>query len=71
MKVREIVDTKSRSDWEHLIDEWIHSERDRAMLKRHLLDCISIQQLAEDFDLSWVQAQHILHKCKIQLFKHC
>jgi len=70
MKVREIVDTKSRNEWEYLIDQWIHDERARAMLKRHLLDCISIQELSEAFNLSWVQTQHILQKSKIQLFKH-
>jgi hypothetical protein len=28
----------SRTEWENLIDEWIFNERDRAILKRRLLD---------------------------------
>ena len=28
----------SRSEWENLIDQWIFKERDRAILKRRLLD---------------------------------
>ena len=44
-----------RSVIEHLIDEWIigkNSERDRAILKRRLLDGVCYEPLAEEFDLS-------------------
>ena len=40
-----------RSEWERLIDEWIFNERDRAILKRRLLDGKTFEQLAEEFDL--------------------
>ena len=41
----------SRSEVEHLIDEWIFSERDRAILKRRLLDgiCYEEQFLKGDY----------------------
>ena len=68
--VLEIVNSKSRSDWENLIDEWVHSERDRKMLKRYLLDGIPFEPLAEEFDLSTVHARTIVTKAKKQLFKH-
>lgn len=42
----------SRSEVSDLIDEWIFSERDRAILKRRLLDGICYEPLAEEFDLS-------------------
>lgn len=42
----------SRSQIEHLIDEWIFSERDRLILKRRLLDGLTFDNLAEEFDLS-------------------
>lgn len=68
--VREIVDSKSKNEWEYLIDQWIHDERARAMLKRHLLDGVSIQEVSEAFHLSWVQTQHILQTNRVKLFKH-
>lgn len=42
----------SRSDWEHLIDEWILSERYRGILKRKILDDWSHERIAEREGLS-------------------
>ena len=60
----------SVSDVEHLIDEWIFSERDRAILKRRLIDGITFENLASEFDLSVVQVKRIVKKRQIELFKH-
>lgn len=57
-----------RSEWEHLIDEWIFSERDRAILKRRLLDGKTFEQLAEEFDLSTQNIQRIVYKSQNKLF---
>lgn len=46
------LDDMSRTEIEYLIDEWIHKERDRKILKRRLLDGICYEPLAEEFDLS-------------------
>ena len=35
-----------------IIDEWIHSERDRGMAKRRFLDGVTQEALAEEYDLS-------------------
>ena len=51
MKIQDTFDL-SRSEWENLIDEWVFSERGRALLKRRLLDGICFEPLAEEFDLS-------------------
>lgn len=59
----------SRSEWERLIDEWIFSERDRAMLKRRLLDGICFEPLAEEFCLSVQQTKTIVYRAQKQLFK--
>lgn len=62
-----------RSVIEHLIDEWIigkNSERDRAILKRRLLDGICYEPLAEEFDLSVRQTKNIVYKSEMRLFKH-
>ena len=62
-----------RSAIEHLIDEWIigkNSERDRAILKRRLLDGVCYEPLAEEFDLSVRQIKNIVYKSETRLFKH-
>ena len=65
-----IFDDLSRSDIEYLIDEWIHSERDRLILKRRLLDGITYDKLAEEFDLSVRQVKSIVYKSENRIFKH-
>ena len=59
----------SRSDWENLIDEWIFSERDREILKRRLLDGLTFEQLAEEFNYSDKNIQRIIYKGTARLFK--
>ena len=59
----------SRSDWENLIDEWVFNERDRAILKRRLLDGVCYEPLAEEFDLSVQQTKHIVYTLQNRLFK--
>ena len=64
------LEDKSRSEIENLIDEWIFSERDRAILKRRLLDGICYEPLAEEFDLSVRHVKNIVYKAQERLFKH-
>lgn len=60
----------SRTQLEALIDEWIFSERDRAILKRRMLDGICFDQLSDEFNLSVRQTKNIVYKAKERLFKH-
>ena len=60
----------SRNEWENLIDQWIFKERDRAILKRRLLDGICYEPLAEEFDLSVQQTKTIVYKATEKLIKH-
>ena len=60
----------SRSEWENLIDEYIFKERDRAILKRRLLDGICYEPLAEEFDLSVQQVKTVVYKATEKLIKH-
>lgn len=53
-----------------LIDEHIHSERDRRILKRRLVDGICFEPLAEEFDMSVRQMKNIVYKAQERLFKH-
>ena len=50
------------SDIANAIDEWIHSERDRKILKRRLIDGICYEPLAEEFELSTVQVKRIVRR---------
>lgn len=54
----------------HLIDEYIHSERDRNILKRRLIDGLTYERLAEEFDLSVRNIKKIVYKCEDTLFSH-
>lgn len=60
----------SNSQIAELIDEWIHSERDRAILKRRLIDGITYERLAEEFELSVRQIKKIVYKSEDTLFAH-
>lgn len=53
-----------------LIDEYVHSERDRAILKRRLVDGICFEPLAEEFDLSARQIKNIVYRTQEKVFKH-
>lgn len=48
--------TISNSDLAAVIDNWVKGERDRKLMKRRLIDCIKLESLAEEFDLS---VQHV------------
>lgn len=60
----------SNSHISEIIDEWIHSERDRAILKRRLVDGIVYDKLAEEFDLSVRQIKKIVYKAEDVIFRH-
>lgn len=59
----------TNSKIEGLIDEYIHSERDRKIMKRRLIDGICFEPLAEEFDLSVSQTKRIVYKQEKILFK--
>ena len=51
-----------------VIDEYIHNERDRAILKRRFVDGICYEPLAEEFDLSVRQVKNIIYRYEQILF---
>ena len=60
----------SRSDWEHLIEEWILSERYRRILKRKILDDWSHERIAEREGLSVNGVKKIIVRCMNVLREH-
>lgn len=57
----------SCSQLEEMIDEWIFSERDRKILKRKLIDGLTYEAIAEEFDMSARQINNIVKKSRQQL----
>lgn len=64
------LDDITNSEIEHLIDEWIHSERDRKILKSRLIDGICYEPLAWEFDMSVRQMKNIVYRAEAKLFRH-
>ena len=63
----------SRTEIEQAIDEWIvgrNAERNRAILKRRLIDGICYEPLAEEFDMSVRQIKNIIYKGQEKVLKH-
>ena len=60
----------SRSQWESIIDEWIFNEEDRKMLKRRLLDGITMERLAEEFNYSVQYTYKRVERGSERLFNH-
>lgn len=63
-------DNISNTEIAHAIDEWIHSERDRKILKRRLIDGICYEPLADEFGISVRQMKNIVSKAESKLFRH-
>ena len=52
----------TNSEIKILIDEYVHSERDRKILVRRFCDNICFEPLAEEFDLSVRHVKNIVYK---------
>ena len=53
-----------------LIMEYIHSQRDRKILYRRLVDGIQLERLAEEFGLTPRRLSDIIHEGEKELFSH-
>jgi len=51
------------------IGEYVHSDRDRSILARRLVDGIRIEKLAEEFELSPRQIKNIIYRNEEILFR--
>jgi hypothetical protein len=58
----------TNSEIAEVIDEHIHSERDRAILKRRLIDGICFEPLSEEFQLSVRQIKTIVYRGQEKVF---
>ena len=53
-----------------MINEYIHSERDRAILKRRMVDGVCFEPLADEFDMSVRQVKNIVYRGQEKIFVH-
>ncbi len=60
----------TNSQIREVIAEHIHSERDRKILERRLIDGITFEKLAEEFDLSVRCTKTIVYKGQEKVFRH-
>jgi DNA-directed RNA polymerase specialized sigma24 family protein len=64
----------TRKEIEDAIEQYVvlcmNAERNRAVLKRRLIDGLTHEQLAEEFDLSTQAVRKILYRYEAVIFKH-
>jgi len=58
----------TNSQIRELIGEHIHSERDRFILRRRLIDGITFERLAEEAEMSIRQVKNIVYREEKKLF---
>lgn len=64
-----VVVEYTNTEMENLIDEHIHSERNRKILKRRMIDGVCFEPLAEEFGLSVAQIKRIVYNEQERIFK--
>ena len=65
-----ILDTMDNEERAYYIDKYVRGERNRAILKRKLIDEITHERIAEEFNISVTHVKRILSKTQEQFFKH-
>lgn len=60
----------SNTEITRVINEYIHNQRNRNLLLRRYVDGITLESLAEEFDLSVRQVKNIIYKNEDVIFKH-
>lgn len=58
------------SDIAIAIDEYVHSERDREIMKRRLIDGLTYDELSAEFNLSARQLKNVVYKWQNKIFSH-
>lgn len=53
-----------------IIDEYIHNDRNREIMKSRLIDGWTYERIAEFYDMSDRQIKRIVYKCEEIIFKH-
>lgn len=65
--MRKYFDNLPNSQIHHLIDEYIHSKRDREIMEYTLIDGQTAEWIAEKYDMNTRTIQHIIARYLIRL----
>ena len=65
----EYTNSQAREAIAEAIAEAIHSERDRRILERRLIDGVTFERLGEEFDMSVSQVKRIVWKGSEIIFR--
>lgn len=57
-------------EMERLIDLWIYHKRNREIMKCKIIDGLTYEKVAEEFDMSVRQVKDIVYRCQEIIFKH-
>lgn len=63
-------DERAHDQIEQAIDQWIHNERHREVLKLKLLRGLTYEKVAEAVDMSAKGVQKIVYRSEDKLFRH-
>lgn len=63
------INELTNTEIERRIDDRIHHERNRQILKRRLIDGICYEPLAEEFDMSVRQVKNIVYRAQDVIFR--
>ena len=69
----EALSVISSSELSDIIDEWVkgrHAQRNKAIMKRRMIDGICFEPLAEEFDLSVRHIKTIVYSLEYTIYKH-
>ena len=60
----------TNSEISAIIDEYIHVQKHRDLMKRRLIDGICFEPLSEEFSMSVRQTKNIVYRCEEIIFSH-
>lgn len=60
----------SNSQIREIVAEYVHNEKHRQILCRRLIDGLTLERLAEEFDMSVSQVKRIVRREAENIFRH-
>lgn len=70
MKHFDFVKDYSADHISAVIDQWIKSARNRAIMKSKLIDGLTFEQVAEEYKLSDRYVKTLIYSLEMQVFEH-
>lgn len=68
-KITKLIELDAET-WDALINKWVLSERERAMMHRFLVDAHSPFDIGEEFNYSESNVKRILDKWQAVIYRH-